>query len=193
MNKQKTIIYSIFGIGVAAMLILIGMVGYALVNQAREPSISKPTIVADKANAVVMPKPNTVSLNAIELIGSWEADDQLTRWCPCNEGVDKDDLESSSWLWAIQLKQAITFQEDGKFIYDSSRDQSAFTYQVLKRHDNVITIRSEIIVSQDIRDAAPPNSFQPFEVQWKIMDDGLIAQLMQAEKGTFWLVYKRVK
>ena len=106
--------------------------------------------------------------------------------------MDTDKLRSDAWVFGIQMKRRQTFFADGRFTMQLRDDLTEFSYDIIKRDGDQLTLRCQIKVDPKLREIAESDAFDPFESEWLIVGPDKIANKMKGESGRLWMVYRRV-
>ncbi|NLE39522.1 MAG: hypothetical protein GX621_15985 [Pirellulaceae bacterium] len=126
------------------------------------------------------------------MIGIWETDAELTKSLPQNQALDSGKLDSDTWLFGIRMKRRESFFPDGHFSMQLHNNSTDFTYDVIKRDGNQLTLRCQVRVDPEVRKFADADAFEPFESEWLIIGPDRIATKVKGESGSFWMVYRRI-
>lgn len=130
---------------------------------------------------------------APELIGTWDADTDLTESLAENQSVDQEHVRLVAWVYGIDRKDRIKFLPNDRFLTDSGGYSSEFKYEVVGRTGKRLTLRAQIVVDPSLVKSAKKGAFDPFESIWLILGEDRIANLHKSNRGECWVVYRRVR
>lgn len=126
------------------------------------------------------------------LLGTWQADTELTRAFEGNAEHDKKGLEMPSWLFGTQMKIRVAFDDQGRMLMRNAGETTEFTYSVISRDEDHVRLKVEMVVDPELRKHGEEGAFAPFESEWRLIAGDRIAEKMELEGINFWMVYRRV-
>lgn len=130
---------------------------------------------------------------APELIGTWDADTDLTESLAENQSVDREHVQMVAWVYGIDQKSRVKFLPNGRSLSDLGGNSAEFKYQVVGRTGKRLTLRSQIVVDPSLVKYAKKGELDPFESIWLILGEDRIAKLHKSDRGECWVVHRRVR